>query len=631
MNENYLVIGTAGHVDHGKSQLIQALTGIPTDRLKEERERGISIELGFAYLQLPDGRKAGIVDVPGHEKFVRQMLAGATGMDVVLLVIAADEGFMPQTQEHLEILNILRIESGIIVITKTDLVEEEWLNLIELEIKEKLKNSFLENAPICKVSSVSGEGISELKQTILNIVNHAAVQKKDLLPRMPIDRVFSIQGFGTVVTGTLHGGIVYKGQDVVVEPGGHRAKVRNIQSHGEQVLQVVAGQRAAINLSSLSVADVERGTTLTIPDVFHVGQIIDVELTNSAREQRAVQHRQRIHFHLGTAEILGRVHLLEGEELLPGETCYAQILLEKPVLAAHGDRFVIRYYSPVTTIGGGTVLGIAALKRKRLRESVLEELRIKAKGSVEDLIKKELTAPMNLKEIAKAVTIEERETQEVLNKLIRQSIVIDRVADGVSYYWLKEALEKWGKRAASEVTGFQKQFPLRVGLGREELKKRLDMNIPLKKWQLVLEWGEKLGYYQMNGNYVISYSDNAFPLELKKQMDCLLKTWTKKGLNPPEIKEFEAECKITPEKFEEFCTYFTAKNFWIKIGDYHFSIEAYDKAKSQLKEFLEEKGQITVSEARDLWQTSRKYTVPLLEHFDTVRFTKREDLIRTLY
>lgn len=631
MSDRYYLIGTAGHVDHGKTQLVKALTGIETDRLKEEKERGISIELGFAYLTLPSGRKAGIVDVPGHEKFVRQMLAGASGMDIVLLVIAADEGVMPQTREHLDILNLLQIEKGMVVLTKIDLVDEEWLTLVEQDIREKLKGSFLQDAPICKVAAVTGEGIPGLLDRINEILEDVETRRTDLPARMPVDRVFTIQGHGTVVTGTLHSGILHKGQDILVEPGGPKAKIRNIQVHGAQVEAVSAGQRAAINLSGLTVGDIDRGANLAEPGYFQAGQILDVQLSNLAGEKRQITQRQRVHFHLGTAEILGRIHLLAQEELAPGETSLAQVILERPVLAVPGDRFVIRYYSPVTTIGGGKVLGIAPQKRKRFRSKVLEELSRKAQGDPKELLIEQLTEPMTIEELLKTSSLGQEELEQFLASLRDDDKILILCSDHEDCYWSWDAAEKLADRASREAEKYQLLYPLKGGIGREELKRKLNLQIPLKLWQMILEWGAEKGYFRLTGNHVEKLPELKLPDKIRKQLDCLHDAWEAAGLNPPEWQQSCIACGFPAEKFPDYVAYLLAKGLWVKVGEYYFASEAIEQAKQTLGDYLHQRGQVTVAEVRDLWQTSRKYAVPLLEYFDSIRFTKRVDLIRVLY
>ncbi len=631
MKENHLLIGTAGHVDHGKTQLIKALTGIDTDRLKEEKERGISIELGFASLILPDGRSAGIVDVPGHEKFVKQMLAGASGMDIVLLVIAADEGVMPQTKEHLDILDLLNIDKGIIVLTKIDMVDKEWLLMIEQDTKEKLKDSKLKDSPLCKVSSITLEGIPELKQTIIKTLDNTKKRETDLPARMPIDRVFSIQGFGTVVTGTIKEGVFYKGQEIKIEPGDRTAKIRNIQVHGEQVTEVSAGQRGAINLNGLAVKDIDKGSSLVIPGQYTVGQILDVELMNLASEQRSIKQRQRIRLHLGTAEILGRIHLLEQEEIVPGKTQIAQVILEGPVLAAPGDRFVIRYYSPVSTIGGGTVLGITSLKRKRFKEKVIAELQLKAKRSVKELIVKELNYPAAINEIAKVINFSKSEIEQAIKDCLEEEKIVVLSEDGSNLFWDWRAAEKWGREASAEAAEYQKRNPLRGGIGREELKIKISKNLSLKRWQSILGWAADKGFLKITGNLIEALPEIKLPVNMEKKLEDLMAAGEKAGLTPLDLHEAVLSCGIPAAQAREYAGYLTAKGIWAKIDAYYFSVKALDKAKDMLRELLLKKGEITVSEAKEYWQTSRKYAVPLLEHFDTVHFTRREGSIRKLY
>jgi len=636
MKDNYYLIGTAGHVDHGKSCLIRALTGQETDRLPQEKERGISIELGFTYLTLPGGKKIGIVDVPGHEKFVRQMLAGASGMDIVLMIVAADEGVMPQTLEHLAILELLNIKKGIVVINKTDLVDREWLALVEQDIREKFKGSFLENAPYCRVSSLTGDGLDNLLQTIIKLLDQAETRPIDYPARMPIDRVFTIQGFGTVVTGTLASGIFVKGQQAVVEPGHKPVKVRNIQVHGETVSEVCAGQRAAINLSNIESADVVRGSWLVVPGFFKVGQIVDVELTNLKSETRAIVQRQRIHFHIGTTEVLGRVHLLDREELLPGQRAFAQILLEEPVLAAPGDRFVIRFYSPVTTIGGGVVIEIVDRKKKRYRQEIMENLKIKAEASSEDLLLMHLNNPVSLAELSSITMLPEKTVREEISKLLSKGVIysikIDEIKmDESCLYWSKTAAEEWGAKAAAEIARYKQAHPLRRGIGRELLKRRLPLDVSLRAWQAVLKWGAENGYFRVIGNNVEPEHELKLPDDLRGQIVKLTNIWLEAGLNPPNLKEIAEQCALSPSEIQEYVDYLVEKKVLVKIGDYYFAAETIAKAQQDLKDLLLEKGRVTAAEARDYWKTSRRYAILILEYFDSIRFTKREGEARTLY
>lgn len=631
MEDRFLLIGTAGHVDHGKTQLIKALTGISTDRLKEEKKRGISIELGYAYLNLPDGRKAGIVDVPGHEKFVRQMLAGASGMDVVLLVIAADEGIMPQTREHLDILTLLKVKKGIVVLTKVDLVDQEWLAMIEQEITEKLQNTVFSQAPLCKVSAVTTEGIADLIQTINQVLAEAESRRTDQPARMPIDRVFTIQGFGTVVTGTLSSGVLKKGQEVSIEPGGHRVRIRNIQIHDEQMEQALAGQRAAINLGRIATSDIPRGRNLVVPESYGSGQIIDVELYNLAEVKMIIKQRQRVRFHIGTAEVLGRIHLLSQEELDAGATGLAQIILEEPVLAAVGDRFVIRFYSPMSTIGGGTVLGLAPYKRKRFKEAVIDELLVRAGGSIREMLVKSLHPPKSISELIKSTGFTEKDIDVQLKELKKEELIIIFREDNTELYWLNSVAESWIESVIEEISKYQKKFPLRNGIGREELRKVLGLNLSLRRWQILLEWGATKGFYKIVGNQVTSVTMLPLPEKIKKELNCLVATWENAGLNPPELEKGAVCCGIQVDKISQYAVFLTTSGKWVHLEPYYFDQKEVERARDVLIGYLEQKEQVTVGEARDLWQTSRKYALPLLEYFDAIKLTKREGLSRCLY
>ncbi|NLO97373.1 MAG: selenocysteine-specific translation elongation factor [Peptococcaceae bacterium] len=629
--EKYATIGTAGHVDHGKTQLIKALTGINTDRLIEEQKRGISIELGFAYLTLPDGKKVGIVDVPGHEKFVKQMLAGVGGIDAVLFVIAADEGIMPQTREHFDILNLLEIKKGIIVVTKIDIVDKDWLDLVEEDIRKQLKAGFLKDAPLCKVSSLTMEGIPELKKEILTLLSHLDKKKEDLPARMPIDRVFSMKGFGTVVTGTIKCGVFYKGQEVIIEPGGKTARIRNIQVHGDPVNEVEAGQRGALNLSGITVNEIKKGSTLVIPGYYHTGHIIDVELTNLPSEKRSIKHRQLVHFHLGTTEKLGRIHLLESEALKPGATQHAQIILEEPILAAPGDRFVIRFFSPVITIGGGKVLGFSAYKKKRFKTEIIKELEVKAKGNWKQLIGQVTVLPISLDEICHLLNYSKEETKKIIKDSLKGSELIVLYEDGRELYWNRQIAEKWQQKICADVLRYQRQHPLSPGMGREELKKAMETDLSLKRWQLILEWISAKGLLKISGNRIEPYPKPKLPAEIEEKLNCLLAAYEAAGLSPPQTMESAGLCAIPSGQEQEYLDYLCRVGKLVKIQDYYFSTSALNRAKKELSEMLKERKEITASEARERWQTSRKYTIFLLEYFDSINFTKRIGPVRRLY
>lgn len=630
-DRHHYLIGTAGHVDHGKTKLIRALTGIETDRLKEEQQRGISIELGFAHLKLPSGRDVGIVDVPGHERFVRQMLAGATGMDMVLLVIAADEGIMPQTREHVDILTLLGVTRGIVIINKMDLVDAEWLELIQEEVREGLKGTVFEHAPSYPVSALTGEGIVELKKGIDQILNDVQTKTTSGPVRLPIDRIFSVQGFGTVVTGTLHNGTVRLGQEIAIEPGHTLAKVRSLQVHNEKVEQAEAGQRVAINLAGVDVSDIKRGSVVITPGAFPIGNIIDLKIHSLGSIDKPLVQRQRVRFHIGTVELLGRVHLLEQEEILPGQEGYAQILLEGPVVIASQDRFVLRFYSPAFTIAGGKILGAAEVKRKRFQEQVIAQMRLRDQGDPLVLLERETVEPYSLKELEGILHLEQQEIKEYLGQLLEKERVEVWEEDETPLYWQKEAAELWRTKLVEQVSAYSKSLPLRGGMGREELKTKLGVKWTHRRWQNILEEGAKRSYYLLKGNKVRTLDKSELPEGIREKLDCLRRRWESAALASPDLEKGAQECGVNKNEALEYAAFFVENEEWVGIEGMYFTLESLRKARNALLRLLEEKGEVTVGEVREIWGTSRKYTVPLLEYFDQQKVTKRQGDKRIIY
>lgn len=624
MDERHYLVGTAGHVDHGKTQLIRALSGIDTDRLKEEKQRGISIELGFAHMILPSGRQVGMIDVPGHERFVRQMLAGASGMDIVLLVIAADEGIMPQTQEHLDILTLLGIPKGIVVLNKIDLVDEDWLELMEEEVREKLKKTAFNQAQVCRVSAQTGNGIAELRNTIDGLLSEVESKKSTGPVRMPLDRVFSVQGFGTVVTGTLHSGTMIIGQELAIEPSHIIAKVRSLQVYNNKVNTAEAGQRVAVNLAGVDVAEVERGSVLVKPDIFKVGKILDLKVINLPSAEKPIIQRQRVRFHLGTTEILGRIHLLEHEEIPPGEEGFAQILLEEPVLAAPGDRFVLRFYSPTYTIGGGKILSVAEFKFKRFKESVLAHMRVKDQGDPLDLLEREMNEPRTVSDLAVRLHVNIDDLKENLKSLEELQRMEIWMEDDVYLYWRKESAEAWREKLITVVRSHEEEYPLRGGISREELKKRLGISWTHRRWQSILEQGSIRNYYRISGSKVNTNEGMQLPQSINKGLNSLRSYWQSIKLMPPELGSAAEVCGIPKAEIQEYAGYLCDQGEWVNISGFYFRRDDIQEAKSSLLEMLKIKGEIGVAEVRELWGTSRKYTVPLLEYFDQQRVTQRK-------
>ncbi len=417
----HIIIGTAGHIDHGKTTLIKALTGRNTDRLKEEQQRGITIDLGFTWFDMKDGTRCGIIDVPGHEKFINNMVAGVVGMDLVLMVVAADEGIMPQTREHLDILQLLGIEKTILVINKCDLGDEEWLEMMEEDTKEQLAGTILEGAPVARVSSVTGEGIEELKDLILSMVRDK-VEAKDVnsIPRLPIDRVFTLPGFGTIVTGTLLSGSITRGETMEVFPVGKSSKIRSIQVHETDQEKCEAGQRVALNIPNVKKEEIYRGCVLAPAGSMENTTLIDVDLTILKSSKRTIRNRERFHLFTGTSEILCRAILLDHEELKPGESGLAQLLCEEENVVKGQDRCVGRFYSPLETVGGGIVLESNSRKKKRFNDKTIEELKRKSSGSLADVCELNIRAesdPVALKDLARNMAHSPEELQPYLKEL----------------------------------------------------------------------------------------------------------------------------------------------------------------------------------------------------------------------
>ncbi|MCS6860709.1 MAG: selenocysteine-specific translation elongation factor, partial [Abditibacteriales bacterium] len=467
---SHLIIGTAGHVDHGKTTLIRALTGINTDRLKEEQERGMSIELGFAHFHLPSGRVAGIVDVPGHERFVKNMLAGAAGMDVVLLVIAADEGIMPQTREHLDILQLLEAKKGIVVLTKADLVDEEWLELVQEDVRTQLAGTFLKDAPIVPVSAPTGKGLKELSLTIDAVCAETPARDASAAFRLPVDRSFIIEGFGAVVTGTAIAGRVHVGETVDILPQQIEARVRHIEVHGKEVEVAEAGQRVALNLSGVSRSEVQRGDVVAARGSMQPTKVIDVKLRLLPNAKLPLKDGGQTRLYLGTAEYLPYTFLLEKREMKPGETGYVQFRFDAPMVCARGDRFVIRSYSPMFTIGGGIVLEPHARKHRRFHAETIRELKaLEAASDVlataETVLQRAGTAGVTANALRQSLATTPEATAQILRELERQNLV--RLGGGATPYLHRAVYDDLCQQIVGALDNFHRTNPLRQGMPRE--------------------------------------------------------------------------------------------------------------------------------------------------------------------
>lgn len=632
-----IIIGTAGHIDHGKTTLIKALTGRETDRWEEEKRRGITIDLGFTYFDLPDGNKAGIIDVPGHEKFIKNMLAGVIGMDLVLLVIAADEGIMPQTDEHINILNILGIKKGIVVLTKHDLVDEDWLQLVMEDIKDDLKDTFLENAPIVEVSSITKYGIDKLVETISKLTE-IEVDERDVntIPRLPIDRSFSILGFGTVITGTLISGKLKKGDEVEIFPVNKVSKIRNIQVHSKDEEYAYAGQRTAINLSNIKKTDVYRGCVIAPVNSMKNTMMLDVKINLLKKSRRIVENRSRLHLYTGTSEILCRVVLLDRDELSPGESCYAQLRLEEEIAVRRGDKFIIRFYSPMETIGGGEIIEPVPTKKKRFDENLIEELIIKEKGSNTDVIEKIIRENSKLipsvGEIATITALAEQEIKmnmEILEE--EDKITIFRLKNDI-YTYHKDYERDYETKLEKYLFRFHEENKFKKGVKKSEIKSKFFSKIKQPVFDLLILAMVERGTIKSEGEYIsqsffqIKYDDDYVNAEHK-----ILKVLSEANfdfMKPDDLMSMS----FKNIKTEDILSLMINDKEIIKVNEECItSQEIYNNAKNILMEFVKTNGKITAAEYRDLLNTNRKNAILLLEHFDMMRVTKRNGNDRILF
>lgn len=625
----HFIIGTAGHVDHGKTTLVKAMTGIDTDRLKEEKERGISIELGFAPLQLPSGTLAGIVDVPGHERFIRHMLAGVAGIDLVLFVVAADEGVMPQTREHLDIIQLLQIQKGIIVITKIDLVEADWLTLVEEEITSAVCGTVLEQAPLIRVSGTTGEGID----TLIGMIDEMALEvraKTTTGPaRLSVDRAFTKVGFGPVVTGTLAAGKFKLLETVEILPRKVTAKIRTLQVHGQKVEEAFAGQRVAVNLAGIELEQVHRGDVLATPGSLGSSYRIDVRLEMLPGAEKPLKNNTRVRFNLGTKETFGRVLLLDREEIEPGEKAYAHLVMEEPVVAAKDDRFVIRSYSPVITIAGGAVIDPAPPRQKRYRQESLRAIETKEKGTPEQLLLQQLEAAaviaLTPAELQKAAGLEEAETLAAIEKLVNTDQVVAISAEGKEYLIAAARYQQLSAEIVSLIAAYHRDYPLRPGLSKEELRSRKFPQQNARLFNAFLQAMERDGLVRVDGQVV---SSPGFTVRLDDKLErawAAMETQLREdGFQPTEWSQLVQRFDIPPEQADELLNFLLWNKMLIKIEGFYLLPELVAEGKQKIVAWLEAHQSIQIAEARDLLQSSRRFVLPFLEYLDREKVTRRE-------
>jgi selenocysteine-specific elongation factor len=630
-----IILGTAGHIDHGKTALIKALTGINTDRLKEEKRRGITIELGFAFLDLPGGQRLGIVDVPGHEKFVKNMVAGATGIDIVAMVIAADEGVMPQTREHMEICTLLDVRHGLVVLTKTDLVDEEWLELVVEDIRDFVKGTFLEEAPIVPVSSVTGAGIPEFIKTLDKLSARLPGRPASSLFRLPVDRVFTMKGFGTVITGTLISGQVQVGDTVMLYPSGIASKVRGLQVHNQSVAKAEAGMRTAINFQGLEKAVVNRGDVLSNPGALKPSYMIDVSINYLSSNKKPLKNRTRARFHTGTSEVLGIVVLIDREELLPGETALAQMRVDSPVTVIKDDHFVIRSYSPVRTIGGGSVLNPIPQKHKRFRPDVIEGLKGLMTQDPEEIISYHVQESgyqgIAYADLKIMTSLHEKQLQKNLQNLLSKRAII--LADRENQTYIHQtSFDTFKAETNDYLNGFHKANPLKNGMSKEELKSKFPAVLNSKLFNLMLN-------QMIKDNTVVS-EDNSVRLVSHKVSlgmdqadirDKVLKAYQENGLTPPYFKELKQTFKIEETLAKDVIALLMDQGLIVKAKeDLYFDAGAVHDLQQKLVEFLKTHGEISTPEFKEMTRVTRKYLIPLIEYFDSQNVTIRIGDIRKL-
>lgn len=624
-----IIVGTAGHIDHGKTTLIKALTGRNTDRWEEEQRRGITIDLGFTYFDLKNGDRVGIIDVPGHEKFINNMVAGVVGMDLVLLVVAADEGIMPQTREHMDILGLLGIKKSILVINKCDLVDEEWLELVEEEIQEELEGTFLEGAPVVKVSAATGQGLDELTDTIQQLMSDEVVAKDtQTIPRLPIDRAFTLSGFGTIITGTLISGTITREDVLEMYPIGKECKIRNIQVHGQNQDKCYAGQRVAINLSNVKKKEIRRGCMLAPKNSMKNTDLLDVKLKVLEDSMRILTNHERLHLYTGTSEILCRAVLLDKEQIGPGEEGLVQLRLEEEIAVKRGDRFVVRFYSPMETIGGGIVLEPNPVRKKRFDAQAIEELKKKESGSLGDVmelqIKEHGDTMITLAELAKVMAHSVDELKEYLEELEESGTIFVFPMKKDTYLWHRDSEFAVRQKIEETLQKYHSEHPYRYGMKKAEIHNTFLKKIKPNIFDAYIErmtgenvYGRREEYLSLPGYEV---PKDAMYLQTEKLIE---DTFEKAGYDFVRFSEIDFG-KIPRQTAEDVVLMMIDEGKVLRINEEMFTMKhLMDEAKEKIQNHLKEENLITIAQVRDMFSTSRKSAKPILEYMDSIKVTKK--------
>jgi len=607
------VIGTAGHVDHGKSVLVHALTGIDPDRLREEKERGMTIDLGFAWMTLPSGQEVGLVDVPGHEHFIKNMLAGVGGIDIALLIVAANEGVMPQTREHLDILDLLGVNRGIVVVTKKDMVDEELLTLVTMEIEEIIGPTTLAGAPIIAVSALTGAGMPELVAAIDRLLETAEPRRDTGRPRLLIDRVFTIAGSGTVVTGTLIDGSLRVGEDVEVLPSGLKSRLRGLQTHKTRLDMAAPGSRVAANLAGLAVAQVSRGDVLTKPGWLTPTTLITARLRLLPSLKRPLRYNASVSLHTGASEAMAKVRLLESEKLEPGANAWAQIALKSPVAVVKGDRFIIR--SPVQTLGGGEIIEAHTKRHRRYRPATIEALETKEQGSVRDILAAALEAnqPQALEQLIASSGIPPKEAKPAVEEMVRDGALAAAGSGEHGALFTAAGWDRLQKKAAATARDYHERFPTRPGIPRGEMAGRL--KLPAASLAATLTKLLEAGDLVEEG---ASIRLRSHQLQLNRdqqaKIDAFLAALSRSPYSPPPDAVLEAD----------LLNLLIRQRRVVKVADnVVFAASAYDEMVGKIQAHIKSTGKITLAETRDLFSTSRKFAQALLEYLDQQKITRR--------
>lgn len=627
----HVIIGTAGHIDHGKTALIRAMTGRNTDRLAEEQRRGITIDLGFTWFDLTDGTRCGIIDVPGHEKFINNMVAGVVGMDLVLMVVAADEGIMPQTREHLDILELLGIQKTILVISKCDLVDAEWLEMMEEDIRDGLKGTILQDAPAVRVSSATGEGIPELKALIQKMVqNEVTARDINSIPRLPVDRVFTISGFGTVVTGTLLSGIITRSDTLELYPTGKLCKIRNLQVHETNQERCEAGQRVAVNLSNVRKNEIRRGCTLAPPNSMETTGRIDVKLRLLSSSERVIRNRERLHLFIGTSEVLCRALLLDQEDLGPGEEGLAQLILEDGLTVKRGDRFVVRFYSPLETIGGGVVLEPNPRKKKRFQKEVISDLRRKESGSLTDIaelhIRDAWDTMITLSDLSKIAACSKEELLPCLKELEEDGLIERYPMSRDVCCWHTDAAFQARQAITNLLSDYHAKYPYRWGISKATIHHSCLKRVKTNIFDAILQRMIQKEYFRLHNEFLM-LADFEIPHDrtYEEIVKLLVDTFEAAGYEMLRFSEIPKK-GFPDDVVMDILSLLMEEGRCVRVGE---SLQLYtmkhfmDDVAEKVREHFKTEDLITIKQVKEMCNTNRKCAKPIVEYLDSLEITKK--------